>query len=413
MGIGEEQYFSLIGGENMRRRTKFALLVTSSLALIFLFGSPTQAYARVIPAKGTSEPDAKIVSVPGGKVMSHTAILPADKVYNVKYSWSISQAEKVNAGDTMDFYIPKNVNITRTRSFDMSSYDGKAIIGKWDVTIGSHVGVCTFTNFFATHDYLKSGYISVEVYGAGQPEEVVPPTTPEEPGTGEPGPEEPGPEVPGIEEPGGPEAPGVEEPGTEEPGGEKPGTEEPGSEKPGPEEPGGPEAPGVEEPGTEKPGGENPAGEIPGTSTPGVTYPPVKPEPIVPEPESPAVTPDDPGYPGVTVPGKPTKPTFNKPGKPILKPTGGTQTGGQTATITPGDGSSNANPPVTSAAINQHATGQSPTTSPAAGHAPATYPSTTLPQTGDRQSAGILVAGLALLLASLTGSFLSLRDCKH
>ena len=371
----------------MRRRTKLALLVTSSLALIFLFESPTQAYARVIPAKGTSEPDAKIVSVPGGNVMSHTAVLPVDNVYNVKYSWSISQAEKVNAGDTMYFYIPKNVNVTRTRSFDMSSYDGKAIIGKWDVTIGSHVGICTFTNFFATHDYLKSGYISVEVYGAGQPEEVIPPTNPEEPGPGEPGPEEPGPEVPGVEEPGGPEAPGGEKPGTEEPGG--------------------PEAPGVEGPGTEKPGG-----EIPGTSTPGVTYPPVKPEPIVPEPESPAVTPDDPGYPGVTVPGKPTKPTFNKPGKPILKPTGGTQTGGQTATITPGDGSSNANPPVTSAAINQHATGQSPTTSPAAGHAPATYPSTALPQTGDHRSAGIIVAGLALLLVSLTGGILSLRNRK-
>ena len=382
----------------MRRRTKFALLVTSSLALIFLVDSPTQAYARVIPAKGTSEPDAKIVSVPGGKVMSHTAVLPADKVYNVKYSWSISQAEKVNAGDTMDFYIPKNVNITRTRSFDMSSYDGKAIIGKWDVTIGSHVGVCTFTNFFATHDYLKSGYISVEVYGAGQPEEVVPPTNPEEPGTGEPGPEEPGPEVPGIEEPGEPEAPGVEEPGTEEPGGEKPGTQEPG----------GPEAPGVEEPGTEKPGGEKP-----GPSTPGVTYPPVKPEPIVPEPESPAVTPDDPGYPGVTVPGKPTKPTFNQPGKPILKPTGGTQTGGQTATITSGHGSSNANPPATNTASNHHATGQSPTMTPAAGHAAATYPATTLPQTGDHQSAGSLVAGLALLLTSLTGGVLSLRNRQH
>ncbi|MFD1455928.1 Ig-like domain-containing protein [Levilactobacillus lanxiensis] len=349
----------------MRRRTKLALLVTSSLALIFLFGSPTQAYARVIPAKGTSEPDAKIVSVPGGKVMSHTEVLPVDNVYNVKYSWSISQAEKVNAGDTMYFYIPKNVNITRTRSFDMSSYDGKAIIGKWDVTIGSHVGVCTFTNFFAMHDYLKSGYISVEVYGAGQPEEVVPPTNPEEPGTGEPGPEEPGPEVPGVEEPGGPEAPGVEGPGTEKPG-----------------------------------------GEIPGTSTPGVTYPPVKPEPIVPEPETPVITPNDPGYPGVTVPGKPTKPTFNKPGKPIFKPTGGTQT----VAITPGHGSPSSDH---SAAIDHHATGQSPTTPPTTGHVAATYPSTTLPQTSDRKSTGILVAGLTLLLASLTGGALSLRNCKR
>jgi len=111
----------------------------------------------------------------------------------------------------------------------------------------------------------------------------------------------------------------------------------------------------------------------------------------------------------VTVPGKPTKPTFNKPGKPIFKPTGS----GQTATITPGHGSTSSNHPATSAAISHHATEQSPTTTPPTGHAAATYPSRTLPQTGDHQSADIIVAGLALLLASLTGGFLSLRNRKH
>ncbi|MFD1455929.1 Ig-like domain-containing protein [Levilactobacillus lanxiensis] len=410
----------------MRRRTKFALLVTSSLALIFLFESPTKAYARVIPSSGTNEPDATILTDPGQEEMSHTAVLPEEGVYDVKYFWSIGNTVKVNAGDTMNFYIPKNVNVTRTRSFNMASYDGKASVGKTTVTIGSHVGVCTFNNFFATHKYRKEGYISFEVRGAGEPEEVTPPVTnPEEPGTEEPNPGEPGPEVPGVEEPG-PEIPGTETPGPEEPGGpeapgvEEPGPEVPGTETPGPEEPGGPEAPGIEgpgieEPNPEKPGGENPAGEIPGTTTPGVTYPPVTPGPVVPEPETPVITPNDPGYPSVTVPGKPTKPTFNKPGKPVHKPTTSTQSGGQTAAITPsGQGSGTASHPTTSAAINNHATGQSPTTTtPAASHAAATYPSTTLPQTGDHQSAGIIVAGLALLLTSLTGGFLSLRDRKH
>jgi len=413
----------------MRRITKFALLVTSSLALIFLFESPTKAYARVVPSKGTSEPEATILTDPGQEEMSHTAVLPEDGVYDVKYFWSIADNVKVNAGDTMNFYIPKNVNVTRTRSFNMASYDGRASVGKTTVTIGSHVGVCTFNNFFATHKYLKEGYISFEVRGAGEPEEVTPPvTTPEEPGTEEPEPEVPGVEEPGVEEPGEepyPEEPGTEEPGTEEPGVEEPGVEEPGVEEPGTEEPGEPEAPGVEEPGVEEPNPEDPApeepaGEKPGPSTPGVTYPPVKPGPVVPEPETPVITPEDPGYPSVTVPGKPTKPTLNKPGKPVhkptgSKPTGSTQTGGQTAAITPsGQGSGTASHPATSAAINHHATGQSPTTTaPTAGHAAATYPSSTLPQTGDHQSAGILVAGLALLLASLTGGFLSLRDRKH
>jgi len=392
----------------MRRRTKFALLVTSSLALIFLFESPTKAYARVVPSSGTSEPEATILTDPGKEEMSHTAVLPEEGVYDVKYFWSIGNTVKVNAGDTMNFYIPKNVNVTRTRSFNMASYDGKASVGKTTVTIGSHVGVCTFNNFFATHKYRKEGYISFEVRGAGEPEEVTPPvTTPEEPGTEEPNPEEPEPEVPGIEEPEPEPEPGPEEPGEPE-----------APEVPGPEEPGEPEAPGVEEPGTEEPnpeepGGENPAGEIPGK--PGVTYPPVTPGPVVPEPETPVITPNDPGYPGVTVPGKPTKPTFNKPGKPVHKPTTSTQTGGQTAAITPsGQGSGTASHPTTSAAINHHATGQSPTTTtPAAGQHTATYPSTTLPQTGDHQSSGIIVAGLALLLASLTGGFLSLRDRKQ
>lgn len=400
----------------MRRRTKFALLVTSSLALIFLFESPTKAYARVVPSSGTSEPEATILTDPGQEEMSHTAVLPKEGVYDVKYFWSIGNTVKVNAGDTMNFYIPKNVNVTRTRSFNMASYDGRASVGKTTVTIGSHVGVCTFNNFFATHKYRKEGYISFEVRGAGEPEEVVPPVTnPEEPGTEEPNPEEPGPEVPGIEEPEPEPEPGPEEPGEPEaPGVEEPGPEEPGTETPGPEEPGGPEAPGVEGPGTEKPGGENPAGEIPGTSTPGVTYPPVTPGPIVPEPETPVITPNDPGYPSVTVPGKPIKPTVNKPVKPIHKPTTSTQVGGQTAAITPGHGSTSSSNPGTSAAINHHTTGQSPTTTtPATGHAAATYPSTTLPQTGDHQSSGIIVAGLALLLASLTGGFLSLRDRKH
>jgi len=389
----------------MRRRTKFALLVTSSLALIFLFESPTKAYARVITAKGTSEPEATILTDPGKKVMSHTAVLPVDGVYDVKYTWSISDAIKVYDGDTMNFYIPKNVNVTRTRSFNMASYDGRASVGKTTVTIGSHVGVCTFNNFFATHRYRKEGYISFEVRGAGEPEEVIPPTNPEEPGVEEPNPEEPEPEVPGVEEP---------EPGPEEPGEpEAPGVEEP---EPGPEEPGGPEAPGVEEPG----GPEAPGVEVPGVEKPGVTYPPVVPEPVVPEPENPAVTPEEPGYPSVTVPGKPTKPTFNKPGKPIhkptgSKPTGSAQVGGQTAAITPsGSGSATTSHPTTSTAINHHATGQSPTaTAPASGHSTATYPASTLPQTGDHQSAGIIVAGLTLLLTSLTGGFLSLRDRKH
>ncbi|WP_261809588.1 hypothetical protein [Levilactobacillus humaensis] len=368
----------------MRNHIKGLLLIaTSGLALFIWVEVPVNADAKIITGSGTSAADAKIVTDPTGVVMSHTEVLPASGIYDVKYEWKIANSVYVAKGDKMFFYVPLNVRVDRTRSFGMASYNGTAKVGSVMVTMDSHVGVATFNSYFSTHRYDKEGWISFETRGSGEGGDEEDPGT-EEPGVEEPGVEEPGTEEPGVEEPGV-EEPGIEEPGVEEPGVEEPGIEEPGTEEPGTEEPG-TEEPGTEEPGIEEPGTEEPGEEIPGVEEPG------HPGTEVPEPEHPWVEIPGTEHPGEEAPGEETpevtvpggeEPGATEPEHPTTTPqkpsvhrptTTGTQTGGQGATV-----------PATSASAS------SPTTKKA-----------TLPQTGDRRSIGAEVAGLLLLLTSLT-----------
>ncbi|WP_125581843.1 LPXTG cell wall anchor domain-containing protein [Levilactobacillus cerevisiae] len=446
----------------MRKESKVVLLVTSSLAAIFLFESPIKAQAKVVTATGVDARDAKIVSDPGGKVMSHTVVLPKTGVYDVKYSWAIPKTEKMVSGDTMEFYIPSNVNVTRTRSFKLIGNDNVVLAGMTTVTKDSHVGYSTFNSYFSNPKYSRKGFITFEVNGAGKEEVTTPPVVDPGPGNEGPGIEGPGTETPGIENPGtenpgtenpgtenpgtenpGTENPGTENPGTENPGTENPGTENPGTENPGTENPGtenpGTETPGTENPGTEKPGTENPGTEKPGTENPGTETPSTE-KPGIEKPgtqqpgidfpgdgsgttekpgtESPAVTPQEPEHPGTSVSGEDVynqssenKPSVDHPA------TTTSNNGGQSATIAPTGGSQSGTSGTNGSTAGTQAAGttsasQSATANPVATGSAANKPGT-LPQTNDHQSNGVVLAGTVLLLTSLLGGFLGLRDRKQ
>ncbi|AYM03693.1 LPXTG cell wall anchor domain-containing protein [Levilactobacillus yiduensis] len=431
----------------MRRFWRFSLIAAASLIGLCLFTHPIVGEAKVIEGHGTNATDAVIVDKKG-TVYSHSAVLPEDLTYYVKYKLSIDNWLKIDPGDEMYFYVPANVRIPADDTFPMSAGLGLSF-GQATIKQGSHVGVVVFNSAFSNTAILRVGYIRLYVKGAGdvdnpeapgteEPEPEEPGIEPGEPGTEEPGTEEPGTEEPGTEEPGteepgteepGTEEPGTEEPGTEEPGTEEPGTEEPGTEEPGTEEPGTeqpgteyPEAPGVEEPGTEQPGTTEPGTEQPGTTTPT-------------EPENPSEFPGDEQVPGVTYPGHPGQVT---PGTslPVI-PGGsgsyvtGSTTGANTSTHRPTYTTQKPNTTTTMHQTEQPATSASQSSEPATASesgsgatgqvadqtnnssATTEQPAKKLPQTNEQPHDGLVILGLSLLSFTLGLGYLDRRQRKE
>jgi len=345
----------------MHKVWKACLLVIVSFAVLLL-GPPVIGQARELPTKGLLAANATIVDA-NGKTVSHTAELPEDQEYMVKYTWTMSEWTRVKAGDTFQVYVPANVRIPEDISFDMVNTKlGNKTIGTFFIAKNSHVGTVTLNDVLVTNRYNRKGYINLavtgtvpvdtgelEVPGVTNPENpldpgfvnpgnegpgTIGPSTPGTPGTGEPSNPSTTPETPGTEEPSNPgttpENPGTEEPSNPGTTPETPGTEEPSN--PGTT----PETPGTEEPskpGTtpETPVTTNPStpgdneGNLNDSDVAGSTTPPTIPSKPV-APVKPSPTPEQPLIPdggdgggsgtstGTPNPVKPTAP--NKPEKP-------------------------------------------------------------------------------------------------
>ncbi|WP_143462963.1 SpaA isopeptide-forming pilin-related protein [Levilactobacillus enshiensis] len=268
----------------------------------------------------------------------------------------------------------------------------------------------------ATDTKEDSGETTPPVTEPENPGTTTPPVTePENPGTTTPPvtePENPGTTTPPVTEP---ENPGTTTPPVTEP--ENPGTttppvtepENPGTTTPPVTEP---ENPGTttppvtepENPGTTTPPVTEP--ENPGTTTPPVTTPenPGTTTPPVTTPENPGTTtppvtpPTTPEKPETTVPPvKPTTPTLptkpTKPNKPVTSPTTSGNNGSTTAT-----------PGTTTGGAGASSTGSS-TSGSSQANGNGSYVGTTLPQTGENQSRGLVYTMVGLALLAIAGGF--------
>ena len=147
----------------MRRFWQYLLLAVTGL-VIMIMSPPLTGQAKVITSVTGLDANSCVIKDTQGRVISHTATLPATSDYTINYTWQIPNSAQIKSGDTMNFYVPANVNVIGDRSFPMNGSGGIGVVGTTAIKDGSHVGTVTLNNRLV-NSIRRNGFIRIGVKG--------------------------------------------------------------------------------------------------------------------------------------------------------------------------------------------------------------------------------------------------------
>ncbi|ETY72614.1 hypothetical protein LFAB_16950 [Lactiplantibacillus fabifermentans T30PCM01] len=147
----------------MRRFWQYLLLAVTGL-IIMIMSPPITGQAKEITSATGLDVNSCVIKDARGRVVSHTATLPANADYTINYNWQIPNSVRLQNGDTMSFYVPENVAVIGDRSFPMNGSGSIGVVGTTSIKDGAHVGTVTL-NARLANSRQRSGFIRINVKG--------------------------------------------------------------------------------------------------------------------------------------------------------------------------------------------------------------------------------------------------------
>lgn len=106
--------------------------------------------AKELEIKGADASQARVLDM-DGKDVTNQDNLSKYSYYTVVYNWSLRGNEKVKAGDTVKFTLPKNTEV-RIADLSLDVYnDRHRIVGHFEMEKGKREGILTFNHYFEHH----------------------------------------------------------------------------------------------------------------------------------------------------------------------------------------------------------------------------------------------------------------------